>query len=267
MRRLLLIIGAVVAVLLIMGGLVYALARNGGIVGSSTTKTTASTAATSYCADLKAQNYTAAYGLFDAALQQAVISQATYQTAAQAEDTDQGKVTACTVGTTTANADKTDAVAATVTRGTTKATLTFTLALESGAWKFTKAPDVTLVPYATVSTYCSDLKTNQDAAWALLSAKAQQVYGSVAAYKSAITSDASILGDFTGCHLQQVTATSVKLSVDFNKTFFQNLPGSATLVAKGTTVADLIDTFSLNLLGLDIGYPVSANGLPGGSGA
>ncbi len=256
--RMFAIIGAVIALILVSGGIAYAFMR-GGVF----TQATASDTVKSYCTDLTAQQYSQAYSLFNADTQK-LLTQGDYVNAAQALDTIGGKVSACAA---TSSVLAKDGKSATVTTSLTRAgsktaqTATFALAQSGTTWRFSQLPDAQLVPLATFTTYCTDLRLNQlPAAFAMESTALQQSYGAVADFESAMQQSVGITGAIAACHPQAVTVAAagaaLQFSIDFSN--FQNVPAEAKLVAvSGGTYQ--VDEFDIGVAGNNVPYPVPGN--------
>jgi hypothetical protein len=196
--RTLAILGAVVVVAALGGGGVY-LARSGKLnVGGSSTPA-AVVAATTYCTALKSANYTQAYGQFDAALH-AIISAQTYASVAKDIDTQQGAVSACTLGTATINGTSAT-IPATITRpqgGQIQAT--WQLAASGGAWRFTASPEPSLLARVAVAMYCADLTSaNYSAAFTLFAQPLQQELISSNDYTTGANDEDSAAGKASAC--------------------------------------------------------------------
>lgn len=205
--RALAILGVVVLLAALAGGGVL-LAHSGKLhlagIGSSSTPG-AVAAANRYCAALKSANYTQAYATFAATLQ-ALIPAQTYASVSHDIDTQQGAVTGCTLGNATISSTSAT-IPATITRqqgGQTQ--MTWQLALQAGAWRFTASPELSLLARVAVASYCADLTSaNYSAAYSLFAQPLQQELIASSNYTAGANDEDSAIGKATACGTTSVT--------------------------------------------------------------
>ena len=139
-------------------------------------------AAKAYCADLRAHNYTAAYGLLDAQLR-GVISQSEYTLESGLRDQVDGPATACTLpqgssAGVTFSISQSASVPLTITRAH-RLTGAIALAQQNGAWRITSIAatlqGTDILPIVTSMRFCQALVAGDYAsAYGMLSANEQQ---------------------------------------------------------------------------------------------
>lgn len=261
LRLVLIAVGAVLAAVIVLGGVLLLSHRGGLSLGSPTPGSL--TAANSYCAALKSQDYTKAYSLYSSGTQ-SLVPQESFAPVAQLIDTRSGKVTACTADKATVAKDgKSAVVTGSLTRGTTTASkFSWQWSVTSaGTWQLSQVPDVTLIPLMTGYRFCGYLKAQQyDEAYGLLSANFQKGVGSADDLKNDLSQVAALTGPFTGCVLQQFTmatdgkTASLNAGADFGN--FPNVPAKFALVADVSGLWK-IDTLTLTILGNPVDLPPS----------
>jgi hypothetical protein len=221
LRWLWITLGVIAALLVVVGG--------GGAFALSQYLAPA-TAAVSFCSDLKAQNYTAAYGLLSSNLK-SQLTQDTFVQGSGELDTAEGKVTACgqasgsnvytySLGSSTAE------VKASITRSTAGALEGVVhLKNENGSWKVdgldTSLLGVSLGALQAAGAFCAAMQTqNYSAAYALLGAQAQAVVKQ-ADFTQASTAHDAIDGPVNACGLAMLgpgnTDTSASLVVSITR--------------------------------------------------
>jgi hypothetical protein len=212
-----------------------------------------------YCTQITHQNYTAAYAHLTPALQ-GLISQPAYVAAMRALDHQRGNATSCRA-TNTNQSGSFIHVGATINRQKTgKETNTLTYAQSNGSWKLSQAPDVAIMPLASVYTFCQQLQhaTFGDA-YTMLTPHFQQASGPLATFVKDSTSSVQITGAIDGCHLQQIgmsgdghTAT-IHFGIDF--AHFVNLPSKIVTVQHDTS-AWKIDQMQFTAAGVSLPFPL-----------
>ncbi len=191
------------------------------------------TAAFEFCKDLKAQNYTAAYGYFAPALQ-GQIPQDAFVTISQGGDALQGKVTACNVSGVDVSADgQIVLVHSTLVRtisGSQPGDLH--LALLGGAWKISQSPDPLLLPLTSAFEFCKDLKAqNYVAAYGFFAGNVRQQIPQDAFITISQGGDV-LQGRVTACNVTGVSMSSNGAAVTVQSTLVrtkQSTPGTVHL--------------------------------------
>jgi hypothetical protein len=195
------------------------------------------TAAFEFCKDLKAQNYTAAYGYLAPSVQQQIPEDA-FVTISQGGDTLQGKVTACNVSGVDMSANgQTVLVHSTLVRsiiGSQPGDLH--LALLGGAWKISQSPDPLLLPLTSAFEFCKDLKVqNYVAAYGFFAGNVRQEIPQDAFVTISQGGDA-LQGKVTACNVTGVSMSSNGAAVTVQSTLVrtkQSTPGTVHLSLLG----------------------------------
>lgn len=209
----------VVVVLLLLGaGGVFAYAQS--VRGAITA------AAQSFCTDLKAQNYTGAYGMLSSGYQ-AKVTQQQFTQASQLHDQIDGKVQGCSAGAGGGGLDALLQLGSTsvtfpaqITRNKTL-TGDMTLINQNGAWKVnaidTSLQGTELGPILVANDYCTALASgNVQQAYSDLSPDYQSRLGSEQQYaqtlQSVLTQGVSLTGCTPDLSTYSVTGTTAKLN-------------------------------------------------------
>jgi len=212
-----------------------------------------------YCAQITHQNYSAAYAQLVPALQ-AQISQPAYVAAMQALDHQRGNATSCRA-TNTKQAGSLIHVGATINRMKTgKETNTLTFAQSNSSWKLSQAPDVAIMPLASVYAFCLQLQHAKFGdAYTMLTSHFQQASGPLTTFVNDSTSSVQITGAIDGCHLQQIGMSSdghtatIHFGIDF--AHFINLPSQIVTVQRDTS-AWKIDQMQFTAAGVSLPFPL-----------
>ena len=240
------------------GGFVYGTAQAQGPIN----------AAKAYCADLKSQNYAAAYGLLSTAYQ-SQITQADYVADARLHDQVDGKVSDCGQphsGTFTWNlGESPQSLQVEITRQTLKSQLVGAVKLvkQGDNWKVDAIADslkgTDFGAYHVAQAFCTDfLAANYAAAYQLFSANGQQNYGSEqqfeTAFKGTFSNGISLAQCEPDITSYTVTAPSAQINLKLSVTVTTSvstttfpLPDGATLKFVLQSGTWKVDTLNLNI--------------------
>jgi hypothetical protein len=253
-KKLWITLGAVAVLLVVVGG---------GATAAIMQYKAPADAATTFCGDLKAQSYSAAYGLLSAKLR-SQFAQDQYTQVSTTLDTIQGKVTAC------GQSSASDAYSFSLGASTATVNAVLTrekagnlqgavrLVNENGAWKVdsldTSLVGVSLGALQTAGAFCQDMATqNYAAAYGLLDSKAQ-AQGKQSDFATAAGLQDQVDGKVTACALVGLgtanTDASASLTASMTRAKLGQRQGTVTLTNQGGAwkVSDL-DT---HLQGTDI---------------
>ena len=254
-RGLWITLSVIVALLIILGGAgVYAFAQY----------TAPGVAAAQFCNDLKAQNYSAAYGLLASDLK-TQFSQDAFTLGSQDLDADEGKVAACTsTGYSYTLFGSTATVAAKLSRNQSYQGNVH-LKSESGTWKVsgldTSLLGANLGALKVAAAFCAALQAKSyTTAFGLFDPASQQGV-TQDLFAAALQAHDAIDGPVTGCKLVSVgsgnTDDTTTLTVSITRATLGAKQGPMTLKASGGMWK--ITTISANLQGSDIGPLVTGN--------
>ncbi len=253
-------VGVLAIAVLSAGGLVYGVKQAQGPIS----------AVQAYCADLKTQNYDAAYGLLSTGYQSQV-TETDYVADAKLHDQIDGKISDCgqphkgnftwNLGESPQSLDT--QIKRETSAGAHEGTGSVSLVKQGGNWKIDAVADslqgTDLRPYRLSQTFCTDfLAGNYAAAYQLFSANGQQNYGNEqqfeTAFKGAFTNGLALAQcqpDITTYSVASPAAQiNAKLSVSETTSAGTDtfpLPGGATLKFVLESGAWKVDSLNLNI--------------------
>jgi hypothetical protein len=209
-KRLLIGIGALVAVLVVVGAVAYNMfaAQINGLL-----------AARDFCTAVQHQDYAKAYSYFAPQLRKQVPEDA-FTTISRNGDDLQGRVVDCTAsGVDVAIAGQSVVVHSVITRSIVgKQKNDVHLALVNGAWKISSSPDPLLLPMTSAYEFCENLKAQRyPDAYAYLSDTLQKQV-SREAFVTILTGSDGLYGKVTACNVAKVTLSRDQSSVAVQST-------------------------------------------------